>query len=342
MLKNFWYIAGQTRDITRVPKKVILLGKELIAYRDSRGQPLVFDNRCPHRGAELTQGQIEGDCVRCPYHGWQFNSHGDCVEIPSNTPRDGIPPLARLRKYSVQERYGWLWVYLADLADDQRPPLPEYPLFDADGWRAVHGTFYWNNHYSQVMDNAVDMAHTAFVHKKTFANPAMVPDYRIVKNAWSAAATIPHEPRPPKGIWKLFHGQRKTLTVTLEFHMPNIVCMTTDAGAIRFCLIVVHTPVNEHETISHWLMIRNFLRIRPGDWDCAYRVQKILREDKAILESMGSVAVPLSLSSQPHARADQLALAYRRYRKRFVDMGWKMDEPEASRKESRLPKKASR
>ncbi|MDQ3234016.1 MAG: aromatic ring-hydroxylating dioxygenase subunit alpha [Pseudobdellovibrionaceae bacterium] len=341
MLKNFWYVAGQTRGITRVPKKIILLGKELVAYRDTQGQVVVFDNRCPHRGAELAKGHIEGDCIRCPYHGWKFNSHGDCLEIPSNSPRDGIPPRARLTKYSVQERYGWLWVYIGDLAADQRPPLPEYPLYGADGWRSVHGTFHWDAHYSQVMDNAVDMAHTAFVHKKTFANPALVPDYEIAKNEWGAGTTIPHEPRPPKGLWKFFHPTRRTVTVTLEFHMPNIVCMSTDAGSIRFSLIVAHTPVNERQTISHWLMIRNFLRVRAGDWDSTYRVQKILSEDKAILESISPLSVPLSPSSQVHARADQLSLTYRRYRKRFIDMGWTMNEVETSGEKRQLPTKSA-
>ena len=79
--------------------------------------------------------------------------------------------LKQTSNYPTAERYGWVWVFVGDLAEEERPPLPPLPEYGDPDWRALHGEFLWNAHYTRVVENGMDFAHAPFVHARSFGNP---------------------------------------------------------------------------------------------------------------------------------------------------------------------------
>ena len=82
-------------------------------YQGESGKVVALDDRCCHRGAPLSMGRIEGDCVRCMYHGMKFEPSGKCIQIPG---QDVIPPKLGVRSYPVVERDHLIWIWMGDPA----------------------------------------------------------------------------------------------------------------------------------------------------------------------------------------------------------------------------------
>ncbi|MGY2063393.1 Rieske 2Fe-2S domain-containing protein, partial [Nocardia gipuzkoensis] len=138
MLKNFWYALEFADRVDRDPRRVTCLGQDFVLYRTESGAPVCLSDLCVHRGGALSMGRLTGDCITCPYHGWQYDSDGKCVRIPANSSDRSIPRKARVDAYPALERYGMVWAYLGDLPEPQRPPIPEIPQHDDPAFRAVH------------------------------------------------------------------------------------------------------------------------------------------------------------------------------------------------------------
>jgi len=104
-----------------------LLGENVLLYRGESGNVVALNDRCPHRGALLSKGRLEGDGVRCMYHGIKYDGTGKCVQIPG---QDMIPPSSRCAAILWSERSHFIWVWMgdtakADPAPDHRSSLPE-------------------------------------------------------------------------------------------------------------------------------------------------------------------------------------------------------------------------
>lgn len=145
-------------------KPLHYFARELVAMRGDDGTPRVFDAHCPHLGAHIGHGgTVEGDGVRCPFHGWRFDGSGACVEIPY---AKRIPPKARLHAWQTVERNGlvFVWRHAAGAAPSWE--LPDVPELRDDAWTAPERREWTIASTSQEMaENTVDPAHFRFVHK---------------------------------------------------------------------------------------------------------------------------------------------------------------------------------
>src|SRR5882672_2935876 len=102
-LRNSWYMAGWSRDFR--PDQltaVTILNDPIVIYRKGDGAFVAFQDRCCHRVAPLSLGRVEGDDLRCMYHGLKFAPSGKCIEIPGQAK---IPPQARVRSYPIVDKY---------------------------------------------------------------------------------------------------------------------------------------------------------------------------------------------------------------------------------------------
>ncbi|SVB19855.1 uncharacterized protein METZ01_LOCUS172709, partial [marine metagenome] len=86
LMRQYWLpalMSVELPDLDSAPVRVRLLGEDLIAFRDTNGSVGLIDNYCPHRRASMFFGRNEECGLRCVYHGWKFDLHGDCVDMPS-------------------------------------------------------------------------------------------------------------------------------------------------------------------------------------------------------------------------------------------------------------------
>ena len=164
-LKNCWYVAAW--DYELIDGKLLartLLGEHVLLYRGDSGEVIALNNRCPHRGALLSEGRREGDSVRCMYHGIKYDHTGKCVQIPG---QDMIPPKLRVRKYPIVESGHLIWIWMGNLARADRSLIPEFaPLHDPK-WKGLPAYLHYDANYLLIVDNLSDFAHLAFVHTHT-------------------------------------------------------------------------------------------------------------------------------------------------------------------------------
>jgi phenylpropionate dioxygenase-like ring-hydroxylating dioxygenase large terminal subunit len=203
VIKNQWYVAEDSAAIKRnARKRVRLCGLDFVLWRDSAGTAHCLSDVCIHRGASLGGGQVVENAIECPYHGWRFDGSGLCVRIPSLGPDAKIPPRAQVDSYPVIERYGWIWVFLGDAAEAERPPLPVLEQWDDPKWRLIRGEYLWKANYARIVENGTDPSHAAFVHP-AFGDPSkpIVHEFKIDEDEWSAYATITRSTSPRRGRW---------------------------------------------------------------------------------------------------------------------------------------------
>ena len=163
--RRYWLVVGVARDLYDIPQAVKVLGEELVLFRDANGQLGLLGEHCPHRGTSLEYGDIEDGGLRCPYHGWLFDVHGQCLEMPAEPKDSKFCLKVKHLAYPVRELGGLIFAYLG--ADrDNPPPLPNYaPLLDRGGQRQIepvrHADYNWFNFF----ENSADPAHVCILHR---------------------------------------------------------------------------------------------------------------------------------------------------------------------------------
>jgi nitrite reductase/ring-hydroxylating ferredoxin subunit len=126
-----WHPVADAAELADEPLGVLLLGRPWVLVRLG-GQVAAFEDRCPHRLAPLSAGWVDGDQLRCRYHGWSYGSDGRCTLVPANGPGAPVPPGACLRRPAgIVERYGLIWLAPEEPLGDILP-FPEWddPAFD--------------------------------------------------------------------------------------------------------------------------------------------------------------------------------------------------------------------
>ncbi|MBF6135588.1 aromatic ring-hydroxylating dioxygenase subunit alpha [Nocardia otitidiscaviarum] len=327
MLKNFWYALEFADRIGRQPRKVTCLGQDFVLFRTRSGTVTCLSDLCVHRGGALSMGTVTDDCIACPYHGWQYNSEGVCVKIPANAEERKIPRKARIDAYPTVERYGMVWAFLGDLPEAERPPIPVIPEHDDPEFRVVQFEMEIDANYERALENVVDAAHTPFVHGTSFGNPDKpeIPDFRIRQTDWSAEADIQLSPPLPTGLWGLLARRRprpESVTVTNAWYLPNIVKLHIRLPIGDMLLYDFNIPLSQERTLVKILGYRNFFTGAWADGNARKRIEKILLQDRPVVESQRPELLPFDLSDELHVRSDGLQVAYRRRRLELRKQGW--------------------
>ncbi len=147
LLRRYWHPVGCSELVTTKPTRVTVMGEELVVYRGTDGELALMELRCAHRGVALDYGRVEGDCIRCPYHGWLYDRSGRCLEQPAEPEESSFKEKIRLKSYKVQEFGGLIFGYMGP------EPASLLPLFDVLRWdegvkavqvQMVHAN--WFNH----------------------------------------------------------------------------------------------------------------------------------------------------------------------------------------------------
>lgn len=174
LLRRYWHPICFSSDIKEVgdTKQVRLLGEDLALIRLKDGSLFLSQRHCPHRGASLVYSFVEGEHIRCPYHGWLFNKQGQCIEKPFESKKSNSLCRKLIDTYSTHEIAGLVFAYLGP--EYHKPYFPMWDiLVREDGVRHFEVQDDLKCNWLQMQENAVDVTHTHFLHSKYFEKLGM-------------------------------------------------------------------------------------------------------------------------------------------------------------------------
>src|SRR5271168_5056769 len=152
--RNCWYVVGWDYELTDGrPISRQVLDQQIVLYRNTRHAVIALEDRCAHRFAPLSLGRIEGDDIRCMYHGIKFGSSGQCVEIPNQSL---MPKHMLVRDYPVAERNSWIWVWMGDPAKADYDAIPSTIGLTHPDWCMQSGQMDIEANYELMHDNLCD------------------------------------------------------------------------------------------------------------------------------------------------------------------------------------------
>ena len=176
-MRHSWFPVARSVDLD-TPESAVLLGEPLVVFRDDEGVARVTARRCPHRGADLSIGEVHGRSIACPYHGWRFDgADGGCTRVPSLEDQSKIPPKAAIKAYPAVERFGHVWTVLE---------APVVELYDPVEWR--DHDLVWlaadpldsPTGVAVAIENFRDVAHFPFVHRVSMGpSPEVVEPLKV-------------------------------------------------------------------------------------------------------------------------------------------------------------------
>lgn len=167
-IKDCWYAAAWDHELLDGRKVArTILEKPIVLYRGESGRIVALDDRCCHRAAPLSLGRVEGDDLRCMYHGMVFDPSGKVIQIPG---QDMIPPKLGVKSYPIVEKGGMAWIWMGDPEKADPADVFDYAPLEDPHWMGLPGYIHYDANYLLIVDNLSDLAHMAFVHVGTLCD----------------------------------------------------------------------------------------------------------------------------------------------------------------------------
>jgi vanillate O-demethylase monooxygenase subunit len=208
-VRNAWYVAAWSDEVGDggVLGRTILK-EAVVLYRKANGEVAALEDRCPHRFAPLSMGKVvHGDRIQCPYHGLEMDASGACVHNPHGN--RNIPSRARVKSYPVVEKHKAIWIWMGDKTAD-KSKVPNFSVLD--NVPELHSTkrdmIVIKANVELIVDNLLDLSHTAFLHEGLLGNADTVDsDITVdVEGEDVIVGRISHNATPP-GMNKLMWPQ---------------------------------------------------------------------------------------------------------------------------------------
>jgi 5,5'-dehydrodivanillate O-demethylase len=187
-LRTFWQplcVADELKPGWAKP--ITVMGEDFTLYRGESGRPYLLAQRCAHRGTQLSLGWVEGECIRCLYHGWKYDGSGHCVEQPGEG-RAAFAGKVRIGGYPTEEYLGHILAYLGE---GEPPPLPRYPDLEQgviEAGRYTRACNYFNN-----VENGVDLFHVAWAHRDAHMEHSLEYEaggFSVEESEWGVTASV--------------------------------------------------------------------------------------------------------------------------------------------------------
>ncbi|MGN6461705.1 MAG: aromatic ring-hydroxylating dioxygenase subunit alpha, partial [Pseudolabrys sp.] len=265
-LKNYWYVAATSDQLTNKLLPRVILNEPVVMYRTSDGKAVAVEDLCPHRSYPLSLGVIEGDRLRCGYHGLEFGADGRCVRIPG---QEHIAGGWKVRTYPLVERWRWLWIWMGDPEQADPADIPNVYWNDDPAWTFTGGHFEIGCHYQLLVDNLLDLSHETFVHASTIGNSAVAetPAETMVEGDKVRVVRLIRDCPPPPLYSKLksFPGNIDR-SQRIEFSLPSTIIIESkstavgsNAGdALEYRVVNGITPATDTSCHHFWSVPRNF------------------------------------------------------------------------------------
>jgi phenylpropionate dioxygenase-like ring-hydroxylating dioxygenase large terminal subunit len=273
-----WYVAADASKLGQRPVKLRRFGLDLVLWRDGTGEPSCLRAACPHRGADLSAGNVRGGCLECPYHGFRFDSDGTCRLAPCEGATGRIPPRLRAETLPVREEHGLVWLWWGH--DEPAGDPPWFPTLTSDASVVTVADVY-PCHFTRFMENGLDVHHFAFVHHRILPFVGSQLEMKTADldgDLIHAAGTL--TPGPGER-W------RRVSDFAIDAYFPGLIHLDT----LGLELLVAACPIDEETT---WVAAR-YYRPRFGSGALARATswlavqadyQTAQRQDKRVLRSI--------------------------------------------------------
>jgi nitrite reductase/ring-hydroxylating ferredoxin subunit len=248
-LRRFWQPVAFARDLGDVPRRIRIMGEDLVVFRDGAGRVGLLQLQCTHRGTSLEFGILQEHGIRCCYHGWTFDVDGRILETPGEPADSTLRHRLCQGAYPTQEFCGLVFAYLGP--PEHRPPFPRYDTFDVPGMR-LHpaARFELPCNWLQVKDNSMDPVHTSFLH-------AISSGYHFTE-AFGELAELEWQERPYGMIYVATRRVGELVWVRIcDFMAPNVHQFTREieeakAERVAWRPVVIRwaVPMDDTRTVN--------------------------------------------------------------------------------------------
>lgn len=301
-LRSFWQPVALSDEIEPGRARPIrILGEDFTLYRGEGGEAHVVDHRCQHRGTQLSVGQVEGDTIRCYYHGWRYDASGQCVEQPGE-PKPFCDKI-KIRSFPTRDYLGLIFAYLGE---GEPPAFTRFERFEKSGRRVGASVTAAPFNYFQRMENAHDFVHLPFVHKQGYPKV----EQRTLENVVPQVTTEECE-------WGMLTHRLDPngFDLTAYFGMPNINYIRTGLATGREWegegeLLIYRVPIddtNHFQFLVYWTVASGDAHAIAQDGPGFDPVEHERREQErndmvhAILEGHKSIDDAIAASSRDSA-----------------------------------------
>lgn len=162
LMRRYWQPIGALVDMdNKWTRRIRLLGEDLVLFKDRQGRLGLIAEQCPHRRASFAHGIPTQDGIRCPYHGWEYNAQGKCLNQPNEQDKCAFRDKVSTDAYPVEEMGGMLFAYMGP---QPQPLLPRWDGFVAQGTIRMMGRTILPINWLQIMENSLDPVHTEWLH----------------------------------------------------------------------------------------------------------------------------------------------------------------------------------
>jgi len=312
-LREHWFAVALSAEISPGPMRRTLLGEHFVLWRASGGDVVAAPDRCPHREAPLSLGEVTGGCITCRYHGWSFGEGGRCVSVPSSGTSSAIPPAAHLRVVNSAERYGLVWLCLGDPTHD----IPTLNWDDDPTFRRINNPVeVWETSATRMADNFLDIAHFPWVHLGTFgrAQDTLVPKIELTEldaeffgYAYEVEVDNPEAATVTTGMTREVVHRKMSTGFSLPFTVRSTILYET---GLEHIILLLSTPIDDVTSYFTFVIWRNDDFSVPEDEVVAFD-RAIGAEDKVMLELLDGV-LPLDRTAVVSVQADKASVEWRR------------------------------
>ena len=320
MIINNWYVAAQSHEVADVPFHVRMLGCDFVVFRDTSGMAACLSDVCCHRGASLSRGKRVGDCVQCPYHGWEYASDGRVRRIPPLGDDVKIPARARVDSYPVEERYGLIWVFLGNLPAGERPALPELlPEYGDDtNWRMTRYQRDWNVNWARLKENLADASHLYLVHSFGKHLPEKIDIFPVEETDWGIRIPQVYGVTPNTESKTAVNAPqaaqpRSRSEVLIEISVIGMIQKNSQRMASGYDQVIWNalTPIDATHTRHFNLHFRNFQMTPEDDAAMMKTIEWGLVEDAQVIDHVKPPLTPASAAGELLVATDGPEKAYR-------------------------------
>lgn len=254
MRDNYWIpfaVSAQIR-VGDDPRSVRLLGGNYVAFRAEDGRIGFFGEHCPHRRASLLLGHVEGNGIRCIFHGWKMDVSGRVTEVPTQLVKpEEFAARIRTEHFPVREAGGLAWVWLGK---SESPAFPELPFVGAHESNTWLSASLVPCNWLQGVEAALDSAHVGVLHKswvERMGDLKKTPNIRMSLDAPPRYETR----RTPYGLSAAALRQRQDGSVyarITEYCMPFVTLVPADRPAPNEGYLFIIAPVDDANHLLFW------------------------------------------------------------------------------------------